>query len=182
MKVFRLIVVIFTLVSLLTVVGCVQPFGPDDEEEDDDGSGGNSSSYVWIMNATNVEIQTDSKFSEKGPSGTAFFSTLAFVDDSSGTGFVFTIFDNLSTASTAAVTMIYQVNGVTKEITFFGSFQSGQYTENVFDASLFPDGIDYYDPDGDGEFMATIPSDDDPYLAFKQVSIDGSIVWTNPYL
>lgn len=178
MKVFRLVVVIFTLVSLLTVVGCVQPFGPDDEEEGDD----DPSSYVWVMNTTNVEIQTDSKFSQKGVLGTDFSSTLAFVDDSSGTGFVFTIFDNLSTASTAEVTMIYQANGVTKEITFSGSFQSGQYTENVFDASLFPDGIDYYDADGDGEFMATIPSDDDPYLAFKQISIDGSIVWTNPYL
>ena len=181
MNVLKLIGGVVALMALLALVGCVQVFGPEENGED----AVEPSSAVWLMDQTGESGQIvstdepDPKFSHQGA---------AF--ENNGDMAIAVTYDPLTltiagssedtTITSVSVDIIYQVDGHEREQTGIAVGHAGGV---FFDSSAtFPDGLDFWDDDGDGEFLASTPSGDYPVLAFKEITIDGSVVWTNPDL
>lgn len=141
-------------------------------------------SFTYSHNGTDYDFNFASASTEinETPPIDSYYLAVWFINESStgdsysgdGSGEL----DNLS----IDITFIYQADGTEYEIsnstTVYNAFGYG--TDGTID---LPHGIDFWDADGNGEFNPTLDPDSDYSLfAFKQVSIAGTVVWSNPNL
>lgn len=177
--------IIVILIVILVFAGCQLPMGVE------------KTSVYWIQpdntitkSAFNTEPAVKYTHKSFGDETTSYSGVITSDGDPTSITVILSDMNFSESINNVSITLIFTANGVEDSITLtesnFEYSGGGIYNATIWDSSFFPNGIDFYDADGDGEFLNldNYPNSDDySILAFESVSINGtSYTLTNPGL
>jgi hypothetical protein len=171
----------FAAMSLLAA--CANPASSDDV-----GSGRSSSAAVWFLN----DAGDSATMISTAPPHARFTHQAATFENNGNIVLVVnynpivltvTGFSDDSTISSASIDVVYQVNGEERQETSISVPWSGDifFYSGTFSPS--PEGLDFWDADGDGAYLdlaAHPDSSDYPLVGITEVRVDETAVWTSP--
>lgn len=169
--------------ALISLAACTNPASSDDV-----GSGQSATAAVWFLNGAG---DSAAMISTAPPD--AMFTHQAATFGNNGQIILAVTYDPIlltvtgtsddSTISSASIDVVYQVNGEERQETSISVNVTGGVFSHFGGFSPSPEGLDFWDADGDGAYLdleAHPDSSDYPLVSITEVRLDGSAVWTSP--